>query len=114
MPLYALALDEAVTALAYASLKPGEVGYKGRQRDTEPPALAGDKIKAPIIKAEDWSDMLGEWRRVLGRLAQDFAAGRAAVAPLRPTQRNGSCAYCRLPTLCRRDELLRLGAIGDE
>ena len=58
--------------------------------------------------------MLSDWRSVLARLANDFGAGQAAVDPLWPTRRDGSCAYCRLATLCRRDELLRAGAIGDD
>jgi hypothetical protein len=58
--------------------------------------------------------MLSGWHAMLARLAHDFGAGHAAVDPLQPTRRNGSCAYCRLPTLCRRDELLRAGAIGDD
>ncbi|NGP54662.1 PD-(D/E)XK nuclease family protein [Thioalkalivibrio sp. XN8] len=114
MPLYALAQAEAVAALAYGSLKPGEVGYRGRQRagDDDPLLLPGKQTVA--VAAPEWEEMLAQWRRVLAGLAQDFAAGRAPVDPLRPQQRDGSCAHCPLPVLCRRDELLRAGAIGDE
>lgn len=114
MPLYALAQAEAVAALAYGSLKPGEVGYRGRQRagDDDPLLPPGKKIEA--FAAPEWEEMLAEWRQVLAGLAQEFAAGRAPVDPLRPRQRDGSCAHCPLPVLCRRDELLRAGAIGDE
>ena len=112
MPLYAIAIDEAVAGLFYGSLKPGQVGFSGRQQEAEPPPIGGRS--AQVLAAVEWDDMLSGWRAVLARLAHDFGAGQAAVDPLRPTRRNGSCAYCRLATLCRRDELLRAGAIGDD
>lgn len=112
MPLYALALAEAAAALAYASLKPGEVGFSGRQRAGEPLLPAGKQV--PQVEAPEWAEMLAAWRRVLAGLAGDFAAGRAPVDPVRPTRQDGSCTHCPLPVLCRRDELLRAGAIGDE
>lgn len=112
MPLYALALAEAVAALAYASLKPGEVGYSGRQQGTEPLVPANKKVR--VVDDQEWVEMLATWRRVLAGLAADFAAGRAPVDPLWPTRQDGSCAHCPLPVLCRRDELLRAGAIGDD
>jgi probable DNA repair protein len=112
MPLYAVAMQESVTGLFYASLKPGQVGFSGRQRAAEPPAISTREAKA--LTRGEWETMLAEWRAALTQLALDFGAGEAAVDPLWPTRRNGSCAYCRLATLCRRDELLRAGAIGDD
>lgn len=112
MPLYAIAVGEPLAGVFYASLKPGEVGFSGRQRDAEPPPIGGREAK--VLPQEDWDAMLSEWRVVLAQLAAGFGAGDAAVDPLWPTRRNGSCAYCRLATLCRRDELLRAGAIGDD
>jgi probable DNA repair protein len=112
MPLYAIAQEESIAGLFYGSLKPGQVGFIGRQRAADPPPVGGRDAK--ILEDADWRSMLSGWRAVLTRLAQDFGAGEAAVDPLQPTRRNGSCAYCRLAMLCRRDELLRAGAIGDD
>jgi probable DNA repair protein len=112
MPLYALALQEPPGGLLYGSLKPGDVGFRGRTRIPGLVPSADRKVKE--LPAEDWDAMLAEWRESLGGLARDFGAGEAAVDPLWPTRRNGSCSYCGLQVLCRRDELLRAGAIGDE
>lgn len=112
MPLYAVALEPPVAGLFYGSLKPGQVGFSGRQREAEPPPIGGRS--AQVLEPGEWEAMLSGWHAMLARLAQDFGAGRAAVDPLQPTRRSGSCAYCRLATLCRRDELLRAGAIGDD
>ncbi|NHA14469.1 PD-(D/E)XK nuclease family protein [Thioalkalivibrio sp. XN279] len=112
MPLYAIALEASVAGLFYGSLKPGAIGFSGRQREAEPPPIGGRAVRQ--LEPVEWDAMLAGWHGVLAHLANDFGAGHAAVDPLWPTRRNGSCAYCRLATLCRRDELLRAGAIGDD
>ena len=112
MPLYAMALEAPVGALLYGSLKPGDVSYRGRGRIAG--LVPGKANKVALHSAEDWEGMLAEWRQVLAGLARDFAAGEAAVDPVGPTRRDGSCTYCGLQVLCRRDELLRAGVIGDE
>jgi len=43
-----------------------------------------------------------DWERVLGKLASDFLAGRAAVDP---KKRKQTCAFCKLGSLCRVGEL---------
>ena len=47
------------------------------------------------------------WARVLGDLAEAFAAGDAAVDP-----KPNACRYCDLSALCRIDELRGTGGAG--
>jgi len=112
MPLYAMVFRPQLAGLAYASLKPGAVGIQGRARSQASfgPALP----QRSIVGEEAWTGTLDEWQRVLQALAGAFAAGDARVDPLRPLQAGGSCTWCHLATLCRRDELLRRGAIGHD
>jgi len=112
MPVYSLAFGEELVGLAYASLKPGEVGFYGRAMSAE--ALGPWRKKFRVTGSEEWQAMRKSWREVVERLAESFSAGHAAVDPLRPRIAGGSCTYCHLGALCRRDELLRAGVIGDD
>ena len=112
MPLYALAFAAEVVALAYASLKPGSVGFQGLARSRD--ALGGALPMRPEPVPAEWPARLEAWRGVLEALAGEFAAGDARVAPVRLTGARAPCPRCHLAVLCRRDELLRAGALGDE
>ena len=112
MPLYAIAFERELAGLAYASLRPGAVGLTGLARSAEVFGAALPKLKPPA--ADEWRQVIDEWRRVLDGLANAFAAGEARVDPLQPRGESGTCAWCHLATLCRRDELLRAGALGDD
>lgn len=112
MPLYALAFANDVVALAYASLKPGAVGLLGLARSRE---VLGDGLRMRAEPpAEEWPARLEEWRGVLDALAAGFAAGDARVAPVRASGTGSPCQWCHLAVLCRRDELLRTGALADD
>jgi hypothetical protein len=56
-----------------------------------------------------WDAQRAEWRAALARLADEFAAGHAAVAPKRAAQ---TCRLCDLQPLCRIHE--RAGHGGEE
>jgi ATP-dependent helicase/nuclease subunit B len=112
MPLYALAFAAEVVALAYASLKPGSVGFQGLARSRD--ALGGVMPLRPEPVPEEWPARLEAWRAVLEALAGDFAAGDARVAPVRLSGTRAPCPRCHLAVLCRRDELLRAGVLGDD
>jgi ATP-dependent helicase/DNAse subunit B len=45
-----------------------------------------------------WPELLQQWQQQLQKLAQDFIAGDARVAPLEGEQ---TCRYCDLSLLCR-------------
>jgi ATP-dependent helicase/nuclease subunit B len=112
MPLYALAFQRELAGLAYALLRPGSVELRGLARSGDVFGNALPRLKPP--PADEWQEIIAAWRRVLEALAAAFAAGDARVDPVQPKGESGTCAWCHLATLCRRDELLRAGALGDD
>jgi ATP-dependent helicase/nuclease subunit B len=111
MPLYALSLRAGLAALVYASLKPGRVTYTGLACSAD--ALGTALTAREVVPHEAWEKQLEEWRCVLESLAGAFAAGDMSVDPVRLSGADSTCTRCHLATLCRRDELLRAGALGD-
>jgi RecB family exonuclease len=106
LPLYALNLPD-VAAVAFACLKPGAVGFRGLARD--PGALGPGGSRHGNDAAAEWTRMLAEWRAALDDLAGAAQAGDARVDP-----RDGQvCRMCDLSLLCRREALLRSGALED-
>jgi probable DNA repair protein len=101
--LYAVAMGGSVPsvpvrAVAYVQLKPGEQKALGLAADAtawpglgEPSALRGAGLA-------DWSAAETRWRITLGALADEIAAGHAAVAPRDPKI---TCRNCGLQPLCR-------------
>lgn len=106
LPLYALNLPDVV-AVAFACLKPGAVGFRGLARD--PAALGPGGSRHGNDAAAEWTRLLAEWRAALDDLAGAAQAGDARVDP-----RDGQvCQMCDLSLLCRREALLRSGALED-
>ncbi len=104
LPLYALSQDgrEDVSAVLFAQLRPGELGFKGltREDDQIPGALTLAASKQAADYA-DWHSLLAHWRETLVELGEAFRAGQAAVDPKQYPQ---TCRYCHLPSLCRVGE----------
>lgn len=105
LPLYAVTHGMPVAALAFASLKRGELGFVGWAEDAD--LLPGKKVRAfdpgkdpQRTGAKSWSDLLAQWQRVLTGLADAFSSGDARVAP----KGADSCTYCGLDPLCRIHE----------
>lgn len=102
LPLYALALDTPLAGLAFATLAPGSIEYRGWHSGT---AIAPGVLEFPGNARRvpgappDWSALLDHWRAVLTGLAEQFVRGEAAVDPLPQ-----ACAYCHLSTFCRVHE----------
>ncbi len=93
LPLYCTAVPEPAAGAAYASLRRGDVAFKGL-------ASAGDV--APGVRHEaDWERLKVRWREILSDLAGAFTAGHARVDPKRPPE---TCRDCDLPALCRIHE----------
>ncbi|MCU1251605.1 MAG: putative repair protein [Edaphobacter sp.] len=94
LPLYAVVSDAArLGGVAFARLRLGkEMGWKG--------FVAGDGVllKPDRLKTEDFAKQVEEWREVLTKLAEQFAAGEAGV---RPKSYPKTCAYCGQRLLCR-------------
>jgi probable DNA repair protein len=99
LPLYLIATEPAAVAIAFAQVKAGDMKFA---------ALAADETLLPVWKSLPdigWDAQVAEWRRVLTRLATQFAAGEAVVQPKNPRT---TCRNCDLQPLCRIHE--RLGA----
>ena len=110
LPIYATGAGPELAGLAYASLKPGELGYRG--------LAARDGVAVGVVpyadypnkppEAEDWPALQAYWRRHLTALAEEYAAGEARVDPKTPD----TCKHCHLAMLCRIHELA--GAVEEE
>ncbi len=93
LPVYALLAPDALVAVAYAKVNAAECAFvaESERRDifprTRPSALEGMATFADLIQL---------WSRRIERIAGEFAAGRAEVAPT-PT----ACRSCKLQGLCR-------------
>ena len=99
LPLYLVASEPAAVAIAFAQVKAGDMKFA---------ALSQSEGLLPVWKSAPelgWDAQLAEWRRVLARLATEFAAGEAAVQPKDPRT---TCRNCELHPFCRIHE--RLGA----
>jgi ATP-dependent helicase/nuclease subunit B len=94
LPLYTVVSDAAqLGGVAFARLRVGkEMGWKG--------FVAGDGVllKPDRLKTESFTAQVEEWREVLTRLAEQFAAGEAGV---RPKSYPKTCTYCGQRLLCR-------------
>ena len=93
LPLYALLAPHNLVAVAYAKVNAAECAFvaESERRDifprTRPSGLEGMATFADLVQL---------WSRRIERLAGEFAAGRAEVAPTRT-----ACRSCKLQGLCR-------------
>jgi probable DNA repair protein len=99
LPLYAVcATEEAIAAVTFATLKPGDLRFVGTAEDNavipRVKALASDPKRGEL---DSWQELLAQWRIRLGQLAAEVRQGLAVVAP----QKNNACDYCELGDLCR-------------
>lgn len=105
LPLYAVQLQNngaRVAAVMFAQLSPGLVQPVGLT--TDPDVMEGldrghaDETEVTRGKFQPrLEELLPDWEQELQRLADDFAAGEAAVLP----KNDSSCDYCDLQPLCR-------------
>lgn len=99
LPLYAVVCGEVVSAVLYASLKPGNLGYSGV--DAPDGALqewTALKRDGTLAEFPDWTAVQQYWQSQLRMLAREFLAGRADVQPLHGAT---TCRNCGLQALCR-------------
>jgi len=101
LPLYAIGAKEDVTAVAFATLRVGEMKFSGfAAKDQEIPG---------VMAAKSWSGLVATWKRDLEKLADGFATGDARVDPKRGF---ATCRNCELHPLCRVHE--RISALGEQ
>ena len=101
LPLYGL-LEPPADAIAYATLAPGDQGFKGVGAESFVAGVSDDLAKTsrnPDIAGMNEARTF--WRESLAGVAQDFAAGRADVDPS-----TEACRYCARHALCRIAEHL--------
>ncbi len=101
LPLYAVTNGQQVAAIAFASLKPGKLGFVG---------LADADDILPKVKQDAdvlWQEKLDSWEQILIQLANNFRKGKAIVEPT-----IAACRYCDLHALCRIHE--RVESLDEE
>ena len=112
LPAYAVSVDPAPSAIAFARLRPDDLGFDGLA-EGEPGApgvvpLADARYKFKAL--DSWHELLKDWHLHLETLARDFRAGSAAVDP-----RTASvCNYCHLHALCRIAERAPYNDLAEE
>jgi probable DNA repair protein len=112
LPVYCqdLATTE-VAAVLFALVRSNECRFSGFATDADDwPGLSSSRQQRSLDEAglDDFAALLRRWRPVLAALGDDFVAGRAAVAPVKPTV----CRTCDLMPLCRIHELTTAGEEG--
>jgi ATP-dependent helicase/DNAse subunit B len=104
LPLYGSMISDTsspVAGLAFAEINAKTTAYKGvGQADCAEPLLAWNAKHATDSGAQDWPQLREHWLTVLAKLADDFIAGEAAVAPKKPPE---SCRFCDYHSVCRID-----------
>jgi probable DNA repair protein len=108
LPLYLVASETDARGIAFARVRAGEQRFV---------ALTEEAGMLPGLRTDEWqrdhaswSDLVEAWRKELTRLAADFAAGVAPVAP----KRADSCRYCGFLPLCRLNERAGGAGVRDE
>jgi probable DNA repair protein len=96
LPLYALAYQpNELKALTFAKVTTEKMKWLGYQ--AEPGGIL-PSTRSNQNPPRNLSELIDEWRSVLTQLANDFAAGRAFVAPKDYPK---TCEHCRQRLFCR-------------
>ena len=103
LPLYVVTAKEAVSAVAFAKLKTGDMKFSG---------FSLNEKEIPGVKpAKSWGGLVATWKAELETLASGFAHGDARVDPKKGFQ---TCRNCDLQPLCRVHERLNALEENDE
>ena len=105
LPLYGLAHEHALDALAFVTLAPGAVEYRGWSKSGAVGAsvpLYPHRVAKKFNPPPDWAALLAYWRTTLTDLAERYVQGDAVVDPLQQ-----ACTHCHLSTFCRIHERSR-------
>jgi len=108
LPLYGLDGDEqGLAAVAFGRVRGSSCAFVGVARDEGLlPGIPALENHAHLAEAgiEDWQTLLAGWRDSLLRLSEEFAGGKAVVAPI---DRAKACDRCDYHPLCRISEHVR-------
>ena len=106
LPLYLVATQPDARGVSFARLRAGERRFVTLAEDAA--MLPGARVDEWQRLHSSWPGLVEAWRRELLRLAENFVAGVATVAP----KRADSCRYCDVSMLCRLNE--RAGERGED
>lgn len=98
IPLYAIAMNHDVAAVAFAHVRAGRPAFEGLA--VEAGLLPGVEVLAESRRAREFGNfenLLDHWRGRLAPLAEAFRSGDARVLPKSPR----ACRQCDLHGLCR-------------
>ncbi len=102
LPLYATLLGETCAAVAFAMVHPGKKRqFRGLAAAEDVLPGVHGYVPHDDDAPRDWARLLGFWGAATTKLAEEFAAGCAAVDPKEP---RNTCLRCDLHSLCRIDE----------
>ena len=102
LPLYSVSSRQQPAAVAYVSIRAGDVEFKGVAVEDKLLPGINEFRQTPRMPEEcvDWVHVQEYWQAGLDTLAREFCDGRISVEPARY-----ACDWCHLAALCRVDEL---------
>lgn len=103
LPLYSMAVGEAVAAVVFAQVKKGSIRYLG-VADAGVGIIGAQEPggkKTAMEHFSSLSDVIAFWKGKIHVLAEEVRRG---VAPVMPVSLAKSCRYCDLKPLCRIGE----------
>jgi ATP-dependent helicase/nuclease subunit B len=106
LPLYAVLLPAALVGVAYGHVNAADCSFVA---ETERPRVFKPRGRETTLEGMgSLAALIAAWSQRIEKLAADFAAGRAAVAPTIQ-----ACKSCRLQGLCRVPAPLEDGSTYD-
>ncbi|MBF0187609.1 MAG: PD-(D/E)XK nuclease family protein [Magnetococcales bacterium] len=97
LPLYAIALEQRVSAIAFAQTRPESSRFIGiADREEYQPGIRAWQALMDEETPESWQKVLDGWKETLISLAEAYGAGAAPVDP-----RPKACDHCPYPAICR-------------
>ena len=107
LPIYALLRPERLVAVAYGRVNAGDCSFVA---ETERAGVFKPRGRASALEGlPDFAALMARWAERMERIAAEFAAGHAEVAPT-----PHACATCHLQPLCRVPTAFGEEADGDE
>lgn len=108
LPAYTLAMDAPPVGLAFARLRPDQLGFAGlseRATDIQGLTPLARANRGLFREINDWDELLKHWKDEVNALAEQFRGGEAAVAPREPSV----CDHCQLKAFCRIRHRMEMG-----
>ncbi|MEN1728025.1 MAG: PD-(D/E)XK nuclease family protein [Pseudomonadota bacterium] len=104
LPAYVSPRPTAPAGLAFARLRPDDLGFDGLARTdlgVRGIKVVGQDSRSKFKSYEDWDTLRGDWYRWLDQMADGFETGQAQIDP----RDHQVCQRCDLEALCRIHDL---------